>query len=205
MVFGSLTIHYDDRVLRPRPWTQEQSRLAARLLATAPEGPVLELCSGAGQIGLLAVLGHDRELVLVDADPVACEHARRNVAAAGHLRQTEVRCAPLESALSPGERFALIVADPPWVRSARIAEYPEDPVTAIDGGTDGLDIARACLRTADQHLLLGGSMVLQVGSVAQAQELTAWTEQADIGLRTLDLHDFPDQGTLLVLTPTQDR
>ncbi|MBI2244007.1 MAG: methyltransferase, partial [Nocardioides sp.] len=57
MGFGPLRITFDGRVLRPRPWTAAQSEWAAEILADAPAGPVLELCAGAGQIGLLAVAG----------------------------------------------------------------------------------------------------------------------------------------------------
>ena len=52
--FGGLQITFDSRLLSPRPWTQAQSRWAASLLPNLPPGDVLELCSGAGQIGLLA-------------------------------------------------------------------------------------------------------------------------------------------------------
>ena len=44
--FGGLTIAFDRRLLRPRPWTTLQSRWAAELLPSVPEGPVLE---GAGR------------------------------------------------------------------------------------------------------------------------------------------------------------
>ena len=71
MTFGDLEIAYDDRVLTPRPWTALQSEWAAELLESAPAGPVLELCAGAGQIGLLAVrLGMGPWLTrLLSADP----------------------------------------------------------------------------------------------------------------------------------------
>jgi methylase of polypeptide subunit release factors len=91
MDFGRLSIAFDDRVLRPRPWTAAQSGWAAEILADAPGGPVLELCSGAGQIGLLAVADTDRRLVCVDLDPVACAYARRNAEAAGMADRVEVR------------------------------------------------------------------------------------------------------------------
>ena len=83
MRFGSLQIRYDDRVLEPRPWTTAQSAWAAELIEQAPEGDVLELCTGAGHIGLLAIAGSDRRLVAVDASPTAAEHAADNAAAAG--------------------------------------------------------------------------------------------------------------------------
>ncbi|MEN3273049.1 MAG: hypothetical protein V7636_1810, partial [Actinomycetota bacterium] len=51
--FGGLEIAFDDGVLTPRPWTIEQSQWAIELLHALPDGPVLELCCGAGQIGLV--------------------------------------------------------------------------------------------------------------------------------------------------------
>lgn len=171
--FGGLDIAYDDRVLRPRPWTAAQSRWAAELLATIPTGPVLELCAGAGHIGLLAVAESDHRLVAVDTDPVACEFARQNAAAAGVADRVEVRNARLEEALGCDERFALVVADPPWVPSARTSDYPADPLLAIDGGADGLDLARSCIAVAAAHLEPGGVMLLQLGTTAQAASLEA--------------------------------
>ena len=53
LAFGSLTIAFDDRVLRPREWTAAQSDWAATLMATAPAGAVLELCAGAGHMVIL--------------------------------------------------------------------------------------------------------------------------------------------------------
>ncbi|RQN09088.1 class I SAM-dependent methyltransferase [Aeromicrobium camelliae] len=197
MDFGPLTIAFDERVLRPRPWTAVQSAWAADLLSVVPDGPILELCTGAGQIGLLAAHESDRDLVLVDADPVACRLAWDNVRASRRAAYTEVRCGPLESAITPGERFALIVADPPWVESERTQDYPEDPLTAIDGGADGLDLARSCLVVAGRHLLEGGAVILQVGTVAQAEALGEWLPTQGVSLVADEIRDVPGKGTLL--------
>jgi len=169
--FGALTIAFDDRVLRPREWTTAQSQWAADLMATAPDGTVLELCAGAGHIGLLAVASTGRRLVCVDASDVACDYARANALAAGLADRVEVREGRLEEAVAPGERFPLVIADPPWVPRAQTTRYPEDPLTAIDGGDDGLDVARACLAVVDAHLAPGGSAVLQVGTREQVDAL----------------------------------
>lgn len=169
--FGPLTIRYDDRILRPRPWTAQQSLWAAELIAAAPDGPVLELCSGAGHIGLLAIATAPRPLVCVDADSVACEYTRSNAAAAGLAHLVDVRHGLLDDALREDERFVVVVADPPWVPRDEIGRYPEDPVLAIDGGPDGLDLARECLQVAARHLVPGGSVVLQVGTREQVDRL----------------------------------
>lgn len=159
--FGGLLIEYDERVLAPRPWTAQQSRWAAELIASAPPGPVLELCSGAGHIGLLAVSLAPRSLVCVDASPVACAYLRRNAAHAGV--RVDVRQGRMEEVLDAGERFAVVIADPPWVSSEEVVRYPEDPLLAIDGGADGLDLVRTCLEVIDRHLVDGGHAVLQTG------------------------------------------
>lgn len=173
MTFEGLRIAYDERVLRPRSWTAQQSRWAAELIADAPPGPVLELCAGVGQIGLLAVALEPRPLVCVDLSAVACDYARHNAEAAGLGHLVEVREGRMEETLRSGERFAVVIADPPWVPSDETDAFPEDPPEAIDGGEDGLDLARACVRVATPRLLPGGHLVLQVGSREQADTLAA--------------------------------
>lgn len=132
---------------------------------------MLELCCGAGQIGLLAVRGTGRQLLCIDADPAACELTARNAEAAGLRELVEVRQGLLAEALRPDERFPVIIADPPWVRREETGRFPEDPTLAIDGGFDGLEVARSCLEVIDSHLAPGGAAVLQLGSVAQVEEL----------------------------------
>ncbi|MCW2765489.1 MAG: methyltransferase small [Nocardioides sp.] len=171
--FGSLRVAYDDRVLQPRAWTVAQSLWAAELLKAAPPGPLLELCAGAGQIGLLAIATEPRPLVAVDANPVACEYARRNADSAGLGDLVEVRAGRIDEVLDPGESFALVIADPPWVRRSDIGRHPSDPRYAIDGGYDGLDVARSCVEAASVHLTPGGSTLLQLGTVEQAEIIRA--------------------------------
>ena len=169
--FGSLIIQFDEHVLEPRPWVVLQSEWARELLSDAPAGPVLELCTGAGHIGLMALPGNERDLVAVDADPAACAWARHNAETNDLAGRVEVRHGRLEDAVRPDESFVLVLADPPWVPRAEVGNFPEDPVLAIDGGTDGLDVARACLDTAARALVPGGSLLLQLGTDDQAQAL----------------------------------
>ena len=66
LTFGPVDIVFDESVLVPRPWTIAQSAWARQLIESVPAGDVLELCSGAGHIGLAAVHGTGRHLVQVD-------------------------------------------------------------------------------------------------------------------------------------------
>lgn len=174
--FGELTVRFDGRVLEPRPWTAAQSKWAAELLAELPDGPLLEMCTGAGQIGLLAAHLSGRAAVLVDRDPVACDFARANAEAAGIADRVEVRQADLAEALRAGETFVLAAIDPPWVPSAHTTDFPEDPLGAIDGGPDGLSLARAALRAVEPALADAGVVVLQIGNAEQAEVLESWLE-----------------------------
>lgn len=171
VAFGPLHITFDGRVLRPRSWTQAQSTWAAEILRDAPSGQVLELCAGAGHIGLLAVLGSTRCLLCVDIDPVACEFARHNAEAAGLTSRVEVREGGMDEVLRDAEKFAVVIADPPWVPRNDVGRFPEDPLLAIDGGDDGMDLARLCVDVAHRHLLPGGVLLLQLGTVEQVEAL----------------------------------
>jgi release factor glutamine methyltransferase len=197
--FGGLAVRFDQRVLRPRPWTTAQSYWAADLLARSPEGPVLELCAGVGHIGLLAVMREPRHLVMVDADPVACRYARRNAAGSGVPGTTEVRLGPLDDVLGHSERFVGVIADPPWVTSAEITRFPDDPVTAIDGGQDGLDVAWLALETAAGHLLPGRWVLLQLGSVEQARVLEERLGTEGLELESVEVREYGDRGVLVHL------
>lgn len=178
MRFGTVTIEYDDRVLRPRSWTELQSRWAAELLVDAPAGAVLELCSGAGHIGLLAASLSGRSLVAVDLNPAACYFTALNAEGAGLTPRVEVREGRLEEQIGADETFALAVADPPWVTTAEIGRFPEDPRLAIDGGDDGLAVARACVSACTGHLVPGGSLILQLGTSEQAERIVAEATKA---------------------------
>lgn len=193
--FGGLPIAYDSRLLAPRPWTRQQSRWAAGLMPSLPPGDVLELCAGAGHIGLLAVAGSERRLVCVDLNPVAGEFILRNARRAGIGERVQCRTGRARDVLGAEERFPLIIADPPWVPRDRTGLYPEDPLVAIDGGPDGLTVVRECLTAMAEHLSPGGVALLQ---------LAPGDEQADavaallVGTRLVagQRRHFP-RGTLL--------
>ncbi|WP_238146899.1 methyltransferase [Ornithinimicrobium murale] len=187
MTFGGLRIAYDHRVLTPRPWTAQQSRWAAQLMAGAPPGGVLELCCGAGHIGLLATAltpePARRHLVAVDINPAAMAFTVSNAQNAGLSPWVEVRHGDLTAVLGTEESFALIIADPPWVPEAETTRFPQDPLQAIDGGVDGLEVARRCLEVAQRHLAPDGALLLQLGTREQVAQL----DPASYGLTPLEV------------------
>jgi release factor glutamine methyltransferase len=167
--FGPLAVDCDQRVLTPRPWTLVQSTWAAELAVSAPPGAIVELCAGAGHIGLAAAVLTGRDLVQVELDPIAAGYARANAAAAGCADRVDVRAGPLQEMLSPAERFPLMIADPPYLPSDQVQLWPEDPPVAIDGGPDGLAVTRQCLAVAADHLIAGGHLLLQTAGPEQSR------------------------------------
>jgi release factor glutamine methyltransferase len=201
VAFGPLTISYDETVLEPRPWTFAQSEWAAGLLAAAGPGRVLELCCGAGQIGLAAAALSGRDLVLVDASADACKFSQLNADAAGLEGATEVRHGPMHEVLDDDERFALVLADPPYLPSHSTGLFPDDPEHAVDGGGDGLALARMSLDVAARHTRPGTPVLLQLRDLAQAdvlaEELHDSHPLAHVETRVLD-----PRGAVLLLRRT---
>jgi methylase of polypeptide subunit release factors len=189
--YGPLTIAYDERVLAPRLWTLMQSEWAAELSPQLPAGPILELCAGAGHIGLLAARLTGRPLIQVECDPIAAAFATRNAHASG-VRDYEMRVTTLEAAVFPGETFPLIVADPPYLPTDDVGQFPDDPRLAIDGGSDGMRREHECIAVAAMVLARNGVMLLQVRGAAQAKEL---------GLD--DVRTYDDERAVALLTIKQ--
>ena len=138
--------------------------------------------------------------MLVDASEAACEISVRNAADAGLGGRVEVRHGPMDEVLAEHERFALVLADPPYIPSADTGTFPEDPLTAIDGGDDGLGLARLCLSVAAAHLEPGREVLLQLRDLTQAEQLAAELRDGpEVPLEHVDARVVEDRGTLLRL------
>ena len=150
--------------------------------ALAPSGAVVvDLCCGSGAVAaaLSAVLDRP-EVHASDVDPAAVACARRNLPGAA------VHAGDLFDAL-PTEllgRVDVLVANVPYVPSDAIALMPpeardHEPRTALDGGRDGLDVARRVVAGAGDWLAPGGSLLFEVGD-AQVPAATAVVAAADL-------------------------
>ncbi|MDQ6798302.1 MAG: class I SAM-dependent methyltransferase [Actinomycetota bacterium] len=198
MPFGPIVVTFDETVLRPRPWTLAQSEWAAELAAGAE--PLLEIGCGAGHIGLAAAALSGSRLVQVDRDPAACRWAAVNAADNGCDDLAQQRLGAAGDALADGERFPVVIADPPYVPSAEVHLYPEDPLAAIDGGPDGLDGVCDFLAAVEDHLEVRGSVILQVRGIAQVEQLRAWLAQlASPALKVAEARSYGETRALVRL------
>lgn len=169
---------------------------------------MLELCAGAGHIGLLTLAlstSRAHRLVAVDANPAACAFIRRNARAAGLAGRVDVRSGSITHAVRPDEHFDLIIADPPWVRHEDLQQFPADPVFAIDGGEDGLQIARSCLLAAEVCLHAGGSLLLQLGTTGQVAHVRRWLDRRRSRLLVFGMRSYGDSGVIMHLVRAGSR
>ena len=108
--------------------------------------------------------------------------------------------------LAPGERFAIVLADPPYIPSRDTVRHPGDPRLAIDGGPDGLAVARQCLSAIGGHLAEGGFAILQLRDLDQVGELV--DDARARGLVVTGQRTCADRGALALLersNPDGDR
>jgi ribosomal protein L3 glutamine methyltransferase len=175
--FAGRTWEVDRHVLIPRSPIAEliESGFEPWLGGRYPER-ILDLCTGSGCIGIACALAFDEaEVVLSDISPEALAVARRNIARHGVGDRVTAVQSDLFGALQ-GERFALIVSNPPYVDARDMDELPpefrHEPRLALAAGDDGLDLVRMILREAADHLTHDGLLVVEVGNSWEALERT---------------------------------
>lgn len=171
--FAGLKFKSDPRALVPRspiaeliesdfsPWLDERRVERA-----------LDLCTGSGCIGIaMAERNPDWRVDLVDLSEDALALARENIA----FQHVGDRVRALRSDLFAGlagERYDLIVSNPPYVTEQEYAamppEYGHEPRLGLTAGDDGLDIALRILDEAADHLSEDGLLIVEVGESERA-------------------------------------
>lgn len=184
----------DSAVLVPRPETEV---LVDRALEALPSGAAraLDLCTGSGVVAITLAL--ERPVLEVDATDIsdaALEVARRNAERHGVPDRVRFHAGDLFGALAEPRRYALLTANPPYVRddewSALAPEITQhEPRTALLAGPDGLYVIKRLCAEADAWLEPGGALLLEVGhdQATQVAELLAQTGKFDPAVAHRDL------------------
>lgn len=179
--FRELRIAVDPGVFVPRRRTEFLVTQAIRHVT--PTSTVLELCCGCGAVGAaLLTAAPGVALHAADIDPAAVRCARRNLPTA-HGVHTGDLFSPIPEALR--RTLDLVVANAPYVPTTAVATMPpearlHEPHAALDGGADGLDLARRIAVESPRWLAPGGHLIIESSQV-QAPVLA--TAVADSGLR----------------------
>ncbi|MGW1161494.1 putative protein N(5)-glutamine methyltransferase [Streptomyces sp. NPDC002519] len=181
--FHGLRITVEPGVFVPRRRTEFLVRQA---LAVGQDARVVvDLCCGSGAVGAaLAAALDGAELHSADIEPAAVRCARGNVAAYGGRVHEGDLFAALPDDLRG--RIDILAANVPYVPTHEVALLPSEardhePLVALDGGSDGLDVLRRVAAEAGRWLAPGGSLLVETSEhqVPPAEE--AFTRG---GLRT---------------------
>ncbi len=172
--FMSLDFYVDERVLVPRPETEQ---LVETILTTKTEDfqRLLELGTGSGVIATsLAVQQPEWEIVATDISDPALAVARKN--AETHACATQIKFLsgdlfePIEAISTNGNtRFDWIVCNPPYIKSTErdglsrdVRDY--EPDIALFAGDDGLTVIRRLIAEAPQYLAPDGKLIFEIGA-----------------------------------------
>ena len=168
----------NEDVLSPRPDTEILVEKALQYLPQAARN-VLDLGTGSGCI-IESILLEKKDLcgVAVDVSAAALNTARQNAENLGigaRLRFVRADWFAADFAAKIGQKFDVIVSNPPYIPSADIATLaPEvknyDPMQALDGGADGYASYRRIAELAPELLSAGGYILLEAG-IGQAEEI----------------------------------
>jgi release factor glutamine methyltransferase len=191
--FMGLTLTVDHRVLIPRPETELLVERALDVLKLPGRKGVRILDIGAGSGNVAIALGRrapSAEIVAVDASPAALQVAAQNVARHG-TRNVRLLEADIFADLLPGERFHVIVSNPPYVSLEEFETLqPEvrdfEPKQATTDGGDGLRFVRRIASFAAEHLVDRGTLLMEIG---YTQSLAAREALTSAGLIDITLAD----------------
>ncbi len=159
--FYGYTLKVDERVLIPRPETEE---VVLKALSYITENSsVLDLCTGSGAIAV-AVKKEKNCLVTAsdiskDAIALAKENALSNGADINFIESNLFE--------SIEGKFDVIISNPPYVKTSDMQnlqkEVTFEPTLALDGGEDGLAFYRLIARDFEKHLKPLGKLIMECG------------------------------------------
>lgn len=171
--FMALDFYVDERVLIPRPETEQLVETILRE-KTGNSERLLELGTGSGVIATsLAVHQPEWEIIATDISEPALAVAQKNAETHVHTPQIKFLSGdlfePIKAINPPGNiRFDWIVCNPPYVKniewdtlSPDIRDY--EPEIALLAGDDGLAVIRRLIAEAPEYLAPNGKLILEIG------------------------------------------
>ncbi len=191
--FSGLKLKVDRRALIPRPETERLIELVAQHVTTPPVR-ILDLGTGSGAIALTLAKTYPEALVTaVDKSEEALALARENAGACGLAARVNFVLSDWFAAVPAGERFQLIVANPPYLSDVETAAaQPEvkdfEPRMALSAGPNGAADLERIIRMARPYLAAGGLLACETG-IAQHEALRALAKEQGYA-RTESLRDL---------------
>ena len=211
--FLSLDFYVDERVLIPRPETEQ---LVETILATKTDTRqrLLELGTGSGIIATsLAVHQSEWDIVATDISEPALEVAEKNAETHACAAQITFMSGdlfePIKQIDTPEKRqFDWIVCNPPYVKNAEwdslspdVREY--EPEIALFAGDDGLAVIRQLVAEAPQYLAPNGKLLFEIGDT-QADSVRALIDAESTYCTYELIKDYAEKERLVLASVPSD-
>lgn len=188
--FWGLSFLLNDATLDPRPDSETLvEAVLDHVIGKGPSVSILDLGTGTGCL-LLALLAElpEAQGIGIDCSPDAVTAARHNADRLGLADRVAFRVGNWGEGLE--RPFDLILSNPPYIPTAVIDGLSQevrshDPLTALDGGDDGLAAYREIARETQRLLDPNGAAFWELG-VGQADDVSGIAEGA--GLEVCGLH-----------------
>lgn len=168
----------DSNVLIPRFDTEILVERALKEIGEK-EARVLDMCTGSGAIAITVALNSKATVVASDISPLALNVARRNALD---------KCVSVEFIESDlfdkiEGKFDYILINPPYIPTSDIETLDKEvkdyePILALDGGVDGMDVYRKIASEYQNYLNENGVLMLEIGinQTEQIKELFGTVE-----------------------------
>ena len=182
------------------PVEDDSAQLDDVVVAEPQSFLVADLCTGSGCIACSIAHEHPLSRVIAtDIAPEAVALARDNAKALQLSERVCVLECNLGSAIDAGMlgTFDLVVSNPPYVPTAVLDDIPREvadyePMLALDGGSDGLDIFRQLLTFSKEALKSGGSFAFELHETCLDDAARLAADQGFSEVRTVcDLTNRP--------------
>jgi release factor glutamine methyltransferase len=187
-------------VLIPRPETELLVETALTLLPSGRPAVILDVGTGSGIIPVSLLLEDPNWRALgADRYRSALEVAARNTAGFKLQDRLGLVQSHLGTAFSRG--FDIVCANLPYIPTSRLSGLEvaaREPLTALDGGADGMDLIRDLILDLPRLVRAGGAALLEIES-GQGEAVCRYARQNLPGTSSRILKDLAGRDRLLVI------
>lgn len=198
--FMGMNFYVDENVLIPQPDTEILVENVLEICAVDNKKiKILDLCTGSGAIAIsLKSKLKDAQIFASDISNKALEVAEKN----SKLNQTEITFIKSDLFENIEEKdFDIIVSNPPYIKTEVIKtlskQVQQEPMLALDGGEDGLDIYKKIIAEAYKYIKNNGYLCLEIG-YDQKEEVTKILEKSNHYIEITTIKDLSNNDRCII-------
>ena len=175
--FYDLSFYVGEGVLIPRPETEELVEFALEKIRNIKNPVIFDLCAGSGCIGLtIAKHRSDAKVYLLEKEDKAIVYLEKNKNKYNLTNAFVIHGDLFEFDLSKIPDADIVISNPPYIPEKEISELQKEvlfePLTALNGGVDGLDFYRCIAQKWISKVKKQGYIALECGN-GQSEDIVS--------------------------------